>query len=1085
MAATIPDDFNSPIGELSGYTGLKGGFASLVNLASAQVDRAAPSPETDNVRINFANRHVDIRSMITTDPDHGRPQRDMDLLHMMENGYHQSINLLSGTASGGTWKLTWEDTGPIAYVLTSDYLSVHGSSTLHTIARVALGDIADGETVWVSYTTGTASYVNESVTLTGTTPVALTHDNENVVAASVVVTRNTLIIESGDIDWDATAAEVKLAIEAFVPQIISSLAYDGLRPTVVVTGSAFPYIITLLDETQPPDVREIGSWAPLFGVDDTDLTGASPVLSVTNLRNDTSWLQTADPADSSLTMEEVETVAGSTQEAWEGFEGSTGVTSVTVGKDADFFDWRSMKVVFDGDPVLLDLTSSTPLTPVNIEQLNSDHTDTFIDFVVPEWTSGGYEADPKLDLTLSYIQFTSDANGLFAYQGGDGITDSDQVLLDGNMDITHFNAVLTAFGTDTDWSRITAVRIHLESTGGNDPDPADVLTFMAVRALDNNWNAMDLDINTRTEHLESPVTLDGIPALFDSPFIRSINQFGATTDDVSENVTGDPNLADGAISVKFNSGAQLLVADTEPSNHIILYTRQRHNIDDSWDWEQAQLSWGRVTGPTLKGYMAVAKGTTNAAGTTVTLTHKQKTVSNFALASSADYLFKADIQDDVLTLTLETIDGDGNTEDFQTLGPIENTDFERVRGRVGFYAEFANKDVEIDYLRSSNVSFATLRTAIFHSRTPIDGAQLAVVASGDANLWEDWDLTVAATGDPTDDSFNLDTNKKVSLTGSYRFVGGGLNEFMGLQSNIVDFDDWNQMYLDFDVWMPPGLSQHNNVQLLTIEPSGSMSGTFKLTHDGAETSAIAYNATAATVQAALAALGTIGVGNVLCTGGPLGTGAPPNSVTIKFIDGLAGADISTLVVSNDSVVNGTPVVTQAGVVPQIYLKLPGTEGDYDTGTLGPFRFPFVPGTWSHVHFPLAFLTNAATNPHRVQIVTKQPTTQSFWVDNMTVGHRSVSWELRAIDNGTWYPFQDAVNDPRGALHLPHSARGTAIQLQARALRVDAWISSYTLKPHYAELGRVVGNTPPYLDIHGDIPRVLGVVTGLEEYFDAP
>lgn len=59
----------------------------------------------------------------------------------------------------------------------------------------------------------------------------------------------------------------------------------------------------------------------------------------------------------------------------------------------------------------------------------------------------------------------------------------------------------------------------------------------------------------------------------------------------------------------------------------------------------------------------------------------------------------------------------------------------------------------------------------------------------------------------------------------------------------------------------------NEVQTITITgaPTG---GTFTLTFDGATTAAIAYNATAATVQSALVALSNINTGDVTVTGGP-------------------------------------------------------------------------------------------------------------------------------------------------------------------------------------------------------------------------
>ncbi|MBX3411469.1 MAG: hypothetical protein KF708_02035 [Pirellulales bacterium] len=70
-----------------------------------------------------------------------------------------------------------------------------------------------------------------------------------------------------------------------------------------------------------------------------------------------------------------------------------------------------------------------------------------------------------------------------------------------------------------------------------------------------------------------------------------------------------------------------------------------------------------------------------------------------------------------------------------------------------------------------------------------------------------------------------------------------------------------------------GDANRNEVQQISFSGTAPTSGTFKLTFSGQTTAAIAYNASAATVQAALAALSTIGAGNVSVTGGP-GPAAP-------------------------------------------------------------------------------------------------------------------------------------------------------------------------------------------------------------------
>lgn len=75
----------------------------------------------------------------------------------------------------------------------------------------------------------------------------------------------------------------------------------------------------------------------------------------------------------------------------------------------------------------------------------------------------------------------------------------------------------------------------------------------------------------------------------------------------------------------------------------------------------------------------------------------------------------------------------------------------------------------------------------------------------------------------------------------------------------------------------------NEVQQLAIVATG---GTFTLTFGGHTTGTIAWNASAATVQTALAALSSIGAGNVSCSSGPL----PGSPVLITFIGALGGAD---------------------------------------------------------------------------------------------------------------------------------------------------------------------------------------------------
>lgn len=98
----------------------------------------------------------------------------------------------------------------------------------------------------------------------------------------------------------------------------------------------------------------------------------------------------------------------------------------------------------------------------------------------------------------------------------------------------------------------------------------------------------------------------------------------------------------------------------------------------------------------------------------------------------------------------------------------------------------------------------------------------------------------------------------------------------------------------------------NEIQTVTItgSPTG---GTFTLTFQGQTTAGIAYNATAATVQAALEALSNIAPGDVVVTGGPM----PGVGVVVTFQGQYAGIDVTQMTGSAAGLTGGTPVLTIA------------------------------------------------------------------------------------------------------------------------------------------------------------------------------
>jgi hypothetical protein len=92
-------------------------------------------------------------------------------------------------------------------------------------------------------------------------------------------------------------------------------------------------------------------------------------------------------------------------------------------------------------------------------------------------------------------------------------------------------------------------------------------------------------------------------------------------------------------------------------------------------------------------------------------------------------------------------------------------------------------------------------------------------------------------------------------------------------------------------------------EVQTITPTTVTAGTFTLTYNGQTTANIAFNATAAVIQAALEALNNIVPGDIVAAGGPINTTA----VTVTFYGNQIG-NVTQMTVSNASL-TGTLAVT--------------------------------------------------------------------------------------------------------------------------------------------------------------------------------
>jgi flagellar hook protein FlgE len=100
-----------------------------------------------------------------------------------------------------------------------------------------------------------------------------------------------------------------------------------------------------------------------------------------------------------------------------------------------------------------------------------------------------------------------------------------------------------------------------------------------------------------------------------------------------------------------------------------------------------------------------------------------------------------------------------------------------------------------------------------------------------------------------------------------------------------------------------GTAAVDEVQTISSTATG---GTFTMSFGGQTTGALVFNATSAQIDTALEALSSIGAGNVISAGGPLGTAG----VTVTFAGTLAGQDAAMVTVDNTNMTGGTASIAE-------------------------------------------------------------------------------------------------------------------------------------------------------------------------------
>lgn len=441
-----------------------------------------------------------------------------------------------------------------------------------------------------------------------------------------------------------------------------------------------------------------------------------------------------------------------------------------VGKLANHEGWSGLQFTTAGGNLATFLESITVDTPVDISTMDD------VAVVFPDHNS--------FDDLLSYIQFTSDPQGNF----GTGY-DSDQVFFSENTSVMPQLLIPIAnftSGADANWDNtaITGVKMYLYEVA---PTVNSIVTVMAMRGFDSAWQESWLDFDTRLGAVCIPVTLDGAPYAG-----TQLQEFEFIRGDGTQN---DPIPVDGGYNIYFYPGGEVGAQALDPlTNRLSLLLRERKDIPGgTGSYIQIDLLWNDV------GTNFEARRVDITGGTTKTET----TLNSYSVGGPLDptkhYLFRVEIRGTEIKAKIFDTLIDKTVVSTVWNQPTTLTDVEFLNrtGRVGFVAAFVDRDAYLDQIQVALTGFATLRTKVYNSRSPVDGAQLAAVYSADVNLFS------SVTGP----DLLVDQTKTLSGSGSYRTA-------KYVETNQFVMDDWTQSYLDLAIWVPNVVSFANQPQII-------------------------------------------------------------------------------------------------------------------------------------------------------------------------------------------------------------------------------------------------------------------------------
>lgn len=567
------------------------------------------------------------------------------------------------------------------------------------------------------------------------------------------------------------------------------------------------------------------------------------------------YIETSDPLDKTLTLDDLRMEFKYKNENWALYSGSGGTSApaksyfrdgdLYVGKIISQNNRRGAHLKFARAMKRAEKTVAGSWSvhvqsftkAVNCKTIGtSSNLHISIPFAEYPWDPGSNSSVLDIEATGCYVQFTSDPLGLFSDQGGSSLAESYKVRFKDNLyyesgspnsSNVEFIAPMTAFEYGTtggfNFSTITAVRIFFKSTFPSEVSDVKIMGIRAItqsRVDDGLW--MTAEINTLEQNVSSPVLGYGQNEESIVPMISGSRL---------ETIASDPSPIDSKQAVIFQTGAGL--ASNPGYNKIMIFAREQE-FDDlkKSSWLTVEYSFNLDPDAALRRYKTLRVLSDDGSDVLCWDIHPggvYEDVYNPAtegisylpeLKSERNYEISGNFAGNSIAVQIQELTAAEQPQQIIFDAPVvSSAEWGPISGRIGWYFEFADKDMYVSAYDLESAAYAILRTKQFISETPVEGAQLFTVDSGDKNLFEEFFPL-----SPLDRVY-VDNQKTSTGVSSYVFESFGQAQNPGVISNQFTVNDWNHIYIEFDIWVPRVLRSEEKRPRFGLRPVEQPEGT--------------------------------------------------------------------------------------------------------------------------------------------------------------------------------------------------------------------------------------------------------------------